>query len=65
MIDTTFWWLAGGVTTIVVASLGDRAKARAPLAWHAHLPWRPAIFLGMTMALFATIHLVTLLRQGA
>lgn len=64
MFDTTFLWLAAGVAVILVASLGDRAKARAPLAWHAHFPWRPAIFLGMTMALFATIHLVTLMRQG-
>jgi hypothetical protein len=64
MYETTLWWLAAGVAVIVLASLGERVKARAPLAWHAHLPWRPAIFLGMTVCLFAAVHLATLARGG-
>ncbi len=55
----------GGIAIVVIASLGDRARRRAPLAWHAHLPWHAIIFAGAAVALFGAVHLATLARYGA
>lgn len=52
----------GGLALAGVASLGDFARRRAPLAWHAHLPWHAVIFTGAALMLFAAVHLVTLAR---
>ncbi|WP_188764121.1 hypothetical protein [Sandarakinorhabdus glacialis] len=63
--QTTFALLAAGLALAIAASLGDRARRRAPLAWHAHLPWNAAIFTGAAIALVAAVHIVTLIRQGS
>ena len=63
--QTTIALLAAGLVLVVVASLGDIARRRAPLAWHAYLPWHAAIFGGMAAMLFAAVHLYALLRVGA
>lgn len=62
--QTTMALLVAGLLLAVAASLGDRARKQAPLAWHAHLPWHAMIFTGAAVALFAAIHSVTLLRSG-
>jgi hypothetical protein len=49
----------------LAASLGDQARRRAPLAWHAYLPWHAMIFAGIAAALFAAVHLYGLARVGA
>lgn len=49
----------------IAASLGDRARRRAPLAWHAYVPWHAAMFAGVAAALFAAVHLASLARMGA
>lgn len=62
--QTTIGLFVAGVLLAVAASLGDRARRRAPLAWHAHLPWHAVIFAGTATALFAAVHLYALLRAG-
>jgi hypothetical protein len=56
--------LGGGLLLAVLAMLGDRARQRAPLAWHAYVPWNGAIFVGLAAALFAAVHLVTMMKGG-
>jgi hypothetical protein len=56
--------LGGGLALAVLAMLGDRARQRAPLAWHAYVPWSGAIFVGLAAALFAAVHLVTMMKSG-
>ncbi len=63
--DATLSLAAAGLALTIGASLGDRARRRAPLAWHAHLPWHAMIFAGMAAMLFAAIHLVTLAKSGS
>lgn len=59
------WWLVGtGLGLAALALVGDWARKRSPLAWHAHLPWNAAIFVGLATALFGVVHLLTLLRVG-
>ena len=60
--QTTILWLGAGCLLALAASLGDRARRRAPLAWHAYLPWHGLLFLGFVMALFAAVHLYGLAR---
>jgi hypothetical protein len=62
--QNTMALLVAGLALAVAASLGDRARRRAPLAWHAHLPWHAMIFTGAVAALFAAIHIFTLIRAG-
>ncbi len=62
--QTTILLLVAGVVLAVAASLGDRARRRAPLAWHAHLPWHAAIFAGAAAVFFAAVHLLTLVKAG-
>lgn len=54
--------IGSGMLLVVIASLGDAASRRAPLAWHAYLPWRPLIFVGATLAVLMAAHLLSLLR---
>jgi len=61
--QNTIALLAAGILLIVAASLGDLARRRAPLAWHAYIPWHALLFVGMTMVLLLAAHLFTLLRR--
>ena len=61
----TTWWLFGiGLGLAMLALAGDWARKRAPLAWHAHLPWNAVIFIGLASALFGAVHLLSLVRAG-
>jgi hypothetical protein len=61
-IDTTLIGLAGGLGLAAIGALGDYLRRRAPLAWHAHLPWNGLTFIGMATALIAAVHLFNLVR---
>lgn len=63
--QTTIVLLGGGIGLTVIASIGDVARRRAPLAWYAYLPWHATVFLGIAAVLFAAVHLATLARNGA
>ena len=60
--QTTAALLAGGLMVAVAGGLGGMARTRAPLAWHAHLPWNGVAFAGAAGALLAAVHLFSLLR---
>lgn len=62
--ETTFVLLAAGVALAVAGALGGVARTRAPLAWHAHLPWNGIAFAGVAGVLFAAVHLYTLFRPA-
>ena len=66
MMDSqnTIALLVGGIVLATVASLGDQARRRAPLAWHAYIPWHAMIFGGIAAALFGAVHLYGLARAG-
>jgi hypothetical protein len=49
--------LGAGVALVALSVIGSAARTRAPLAWHAHLPWNGIAFAGMAGALLAIIHL--------
>lgn len=61
---TTIALLAAGIIVAVAAMLGERARARAPLAWHAYMPWNAMIFVGLAGALFALVHLLTIVKAS-
>lgn len=61
---TTIALLGGALLLVATGLLGDTARRRQPLAWHAHLPWPMAIFAGLALALFALAHLLALVRVG-
>jgi hypothetical protein len=61
--QTTIILIGSGILLVVIASLGDRARRQAPLAWHAYMPWRPMMFGGLTLAVLMAAHLLTLLRS--
>ena len=60
----TYWLLGAGLALTLAGLGGDRARRRAPLAWHAHAPWNGAIFVGMAVMLFSLVHLTGLARSG-
>ncbi len=60
----TILLLAAGLVLGIGASLGDVVRRRAPLAWHAHLPWHALVFAGAVMVTFAAVHGLSLLRAG-
>lgn len=62
--QTTWTALAIGLVAAVLGGLGGVLRARAPLAWHAHIPWNGLSFAGVATALVALAHLFTLLRAG-
>lgn len=62
-MHTTLIGLGIGLAIAAVAALGDSVRRRAPLAWHAHLPWNGLAFAGVAIALFALVHLFNLARQ--
>lgn len=63
-VQTTMMMLAAGAALAVAGALGGVARIRAPLAWHAHLPWNGIVFAGVAGVLFAAIHLFTLFRAA-
>ena len=63
-VETTWWLLGIGLAMAAGGALGGVLRARAPLAWHAHLPWNGLAFAGVASALLAAVHLVSLLRAG-
>jgi hypothetical protein len=60
----TLWLIGAGLALALVGIGGDVARRRAPLAWHAHLPWNAAIFVGLALALFGTVHMLGQLRSA-
>jgi hypothetical protein len=54
--------LGAAVVLVIIASLGDLARRRRPLAWHAHMPWHGLMFAGMTMTVLMIVHLASLYR---
>lgn len=62
-VQTTGILLAAGLALGVVGALGGALRTRAPLAWHAHLPWNGITFVGVAGMLVAAVHLFTLIRQ--
>ena len=62
--QTTWAMLAAGLVLAAFGALGGVARARAPLAWHAHVPWNGLAFAGVATALMAAVHLFTLLKTG-
>ncbi|MFZ4381087.1 MAG: hypothetical protein ACOYO0_03865 [Sandarakinorhabdus sp.] len=62
--DTTWTLLAAGLLMAGVGAIGGVARARAPLAWHAHIPWNGLAFGGVACALVAAAHLFTLLKAA-
>jgi hypothetical protein len=61
-MQPTLWLLGTGLVMVLFGVGGDIARRRAPLAWHAHLPWNAAIFVGLALGLFCTVHLLGLIR---
>jgi hypothetical protein len=62
--ETTWILLAAGAIVALAGALGGVARTRAPLAWHAHLPWNGIAFAGVAGVLFAAVHLFTLFTAG-
>ena len=60
--QTTMMMLAAGAAPAGAGALGGVARTRAPLAWHAHLPWNGIAFIGVAGVLVAAVHLFTLIR---
>jgi hypothetical protein len=58
--QTTIILLGAGLSLVVIASLGDAARRRRPLAWHAYLPWHGLMFGGMTLVVLLAAHLYAL-----
>lgn len=63
-VQTTWILLAAGLALALAGALGGVMRTRAPLAWHAHLPWNGVAFVGVAGVLFAAVHLFTLFRAG-
>ncbi len=63
-VQTTWMLLAAGLALAVTGAVGGVARIRAPLAWHAHLPWNGIAFAGVAGVLFAAVHLFTLFRPA-
>ena len=58
--DSSLVVFAFAVLATVAATLGDRARRRAPLAGHALMPWHALLFLGLTGMIFMGVHLLAL-----
>lgn len=61
-IETTWSLLATGLALAATGALGGVLRTRAPLAWHAHVPWNGIAFIGVAASLLAAVHLFNLLR---
>jgi hypothetical protein len=62
--ETTLILLGIGLVLANAGAIGGVARTRAPLAWHAHLPWNGIAFAGVAGVLFAAVHLFTLFRAS-
>lgn len=62
--EATSIMLAAGLLLALIGTLGGMARARAPLAWHAHIPWNGLVFGGVGLALVAAVHLANLFRAA-
>ncbi len=60
--ETTWLMLALGLASALAGGVGGLARNRAPLAWHAHIPWNGLAFGGVATALIAAVHLFNLMR---
>lgn len=60
--ESTLWLLGGGALLALIGGVGGTLRGRAPLAWHAHVPWNGLAFGGVAAALMAAVHLFNLLR---
>jgi hypothetical protein len=60
--QNTWGLLLAGLALAAVGAVGGVVRARAPLAWHAHVPWNGLAFAGVATALMAAVHLFSLLR---
>jgi len=60
-LETTVMLLVGSFLLAGVGVAGDWGRRRAPLAWHALLPWNAAVFIGLTLALLSAVHLISLI----
>jgi hypothetical protein len=56
-LETTIALLVASLCLAAAGVAGDVARRRAPLAWHALLPWNAAVFIGLTLALLTAAHL--------
>ncbi|MBC7506536.1 MAG: hypothetical protein H7267_12570 [Sandarakinorhabdus sp.] len=63
-MTATGWLLGIGALLSIAALAGDWARRRAPLAWHAHLPWNAMVFAGLVTILFGIVHLLGLTKAG-
>lgn len=61
-VETTLAVLTAGLAFTLVGAVGGIARARAPLAWHAHIPWNGLAFGGVASAFVAAAHLFSLMR---
>jgi len=59
-LETTVALLVAALCLAAAGVAGDWARRRAPLAWHALLPWNAAVFVGLTLALLSVAHLLSL-----
>jgi hypothetical protein len=58
--ETTILLLLLSLLLLVAGWSGDFARRRAPLAWHALVPWNAFSFAGLTMAVLLLAHLLAL-----
>lgn len=56
--ETTITLLVAALLLSAAGWLGDHARRRAPLAWHALLPWNAATFIGLTLTILLIAHLL-------
>jgi hypothetical protein len=62
-VQTTLALLIAGLAFTVIGAIGGMMRSRAPLAWHAHIPWNGLAFGGVASALVAAAHLFSLMRS--
>lgn len=60
--ETTIALLIAAIALAAAGWLGDHARRKQPLAWHAYLPWNALSFTGLTLTILLGAHLLSLLR---
>jgi hypothetical protein len=61
-VETTLALLIAALVVTLAGAIGGMLRSRAPLAWHAHIPWNGLAFGGVASALVAAAHLFSLMR---